>query len=119
MAGAISGAQLVFLDDDGDLYGYPRDCRQMIAHIDRFIAALGLRGDLAPEGPANDGMARLTPREIEVLQQIAQGRTNHEIASQLVLSERTVARHITNLYAKLGVRSKAEATAFAIHNGLS
>ena len=42
--------------------------------------------------------------------------TNREIADQLVLSERTVQRHVTNLYAKIGVRNRAEATAFALRS---
>ena len=58
--------------------------------------------------------AGLTAREVEVLRLIAQGRTNREIASQLVLSQRTVQRHISNLYAKIEVRNRSQATAFAL-----
>jgi DNA-binding NarL/FixJ family response regulator len=54
-----------------------------------------------------------------VLRLIAAGRTNKEIAARLVLSERTIARHITNLYAKIDVRSKAEAAAYAIQRSLT
>jgi class 3 adenylate cyclase/DNA-binding CsgD family transcriptional regulator len=61
----------------------------------------------------------LTAREVEVLRLIAAGRTNAEISRALVLSERTVARHITNIYGKIGARSKADATAYAIHHGLT
>ncbi|MEX2159658.1 MAG: AAA family ATPase [Dehalococcoidia bacterium] len=61
---------------------------------------------------------RLTPREVEVLRLIAAGRTNTEIASDLTLSVRTVARHITNIYTKIGVRNKVEATAYAARHGL-
>jgi pimeloyl-ACP methyl ester carboxylesterase/DNA-binding CsgD family transcriptional regulator len=68
---------------------------------------------------ANRRAGKLTPREMEVLQLIAKGRTNKEISTSLVLSERTVARHITNIYAKIDARSKAEATAYAIFNGLA
>ena len=52
-------------------------------------------------------------------QLIAAGRTNREIADDLVLSERTVARHISNLHSKIGARSKSEATAYAIHHSLT
>jgi ATP/maltotriose-dependent transcriptional regulator MalT len=55
----------------------------------------------------------LSPRELEVLRLIAIGGRNREIADQLFLSVRTVERHITNLYAKLGIRSRSEAIAFA------
>jgi non-specific serine/threonine protein kinase len=61
---------------------------------------------------------RLTPREAEVLRMIAEGRSNHEIAGELALSVRTVERHITNLYAKIKARGKAEATAYAFRHGL-
>ena len=55
----------------------------------------------------------LSPREFEVLRLIASGRTNRAIAAELVLSERTVDRHVSNIYAKLGVSSRAAATAYA------
>ena len=57
---------------------------------------------------------RLTEREVEVLLFITQGKTNREIANELVLSQRTVQRHISNLYAKIEVRNRSEATAFAL-----
>lgn len=62
---------------------------------------------------------RLTGREVEVLRLVAEGRTNREISDELVLSLRTVARHITNIYAKIGAANKAEATAYAIRHGLN
>jgi HD-GYP domain-containing protein (c-di-GMP phosphodiesterase class II) len=60
----------------------------------------------------------LTHREIEVLRLIAQGSTNREMAAELTLSERTVARHIENIYNKLGVSSRAASTLFAMENNL-
>ncbi len=68
--------------------------------------------------PGSRAGGELTARETEVLSLIAKGRTNHEIAGELVLSERTVARHITNLYAKIDVKSKAGATAYALQHRL-
>jgi DNA-binding CsgD family transcriptional regulator len=62
--------------------------------------------------------AGLTEREVEVLRLIADGRTNAEIADALVLSVRTVERHITNAYAKIDARGKADATAFVLQHGL-
>jgi len=56
----------------------------------------------------------LTERQVEVLRLIAQGKTNHEIAQELVLSERTVQRHIADIYLKIGARNRADATAFAL-----
>ena len=60
----------------------------------------------------------LTARELDVLRLIAAGRTNSEIAAELTLSIRTVARHITNIYAKIAARGKADATAYALRNHL-
>jgi ATP/maltotriose-dependent transcriptional regulator MalT len=60
----------------------------------------------------------LTRRETEVLALIAAGRSNRQIASALVVSERTVARHVSNIFNKLDVSSRAAATAFALKRGL-
>jgi DNA-binding NarL/FixJ family response regulator len=60
----------------------------------------------------------LSPRELQVLRLLASGATNKGIASRLVLSERTVDRHVSNIYAKLGVSSRAAATAYAYERGL-
>jgi ATP/maltotriose-dependent transcriptional regulator MalT len=76
--------------------------------------------------PALDGpvprrqldVAGLTAREAEVLRLVAKGQSNKEIAAELVLSVRTVERHITNLYGKIDARGKADATAYAFHHGL-
>jgi len=61
----------------------------------------------------------LTPRETEVLQLIAAGRTSAEISHELQLSVRTVGRHITNIYGKIGARTRADATAYAIRHRIS
>ncbi|TDW22874.1 helix-turn-helix transcriptional regulator [Kribbella kalugense] len=61
----------------------------------------------------------LTPREVEVLWVLATGATNRAIADQLFLSERTVARHISNIFAKLRVSSRAAATAWAYDHRLT
>jgi ATP/maltotriose-dependent transcriptional regulator MalT len=61
----------------------------------------------------------LTAREVEVLRLVAAGRSNQEIAEQLVLSEKTVARHLSNMYTKLGVGSRTAAAAFAFEHGLA
>jgi DNA-binding CsgD family transcriptional regulator len=61
----------------------------------------------------------LTARELEVLRLVAAGHSNREIADVLVLSLRTIERHINNLYAKIGARGKADATAYAFRHGLT
>jgi pSer/pThr/pTyr-binding forkhead associated (FHA) protein len=60
----------------------------------------------------------LTQREAEVLSLIASGRSNQEIAEGLVLSVRTVERHVSNVYSKIGAKNRAEATSYALSRGL-
>lgn len=73
--------------------------------------------DLAPS-PDPKPPGRLTPRECEVLELVASGRTNRAIAGALGLSEKTVARHVANIFTKLGLSTRAAATAYAYRNGL-
>lgn len=60
----------------------------------------------------------LTAREVEVLRLLARGLTNQAIADELVLSVRTVERHVANAYAKIGVRRRTDATAYVLRHGL-
>jgi DNA-binding NarL/FixJ family response regulator len=60
----------------------------------------------------------LSPRELEVVRLIAAGRSNQAIAAELVLSEKTVARHVSNILGKLGVGSRTAAAAYAYEHGL-
>ena len=60
----------------------------------------------------------MTARELEVLRLVATGRTNRTIAADLFLSEKTVARHVSNILAKLGLASRAAATAYAYEHDL-
>jgi ATP/maltotriose-dependent transcriptional regulator MalT len=62
--------------------------------------------------------ARLSPRELQVLRLIASGKTNKVIAKELFLSEKTIDRHVSNIFAKANVASRAAATAFAYQHGL-
>ena len=62
-----------------------------------------------PETPC--GVERLSPRELDVMDLIARGRANGEIAEELFLSEKTVKNHINRMYAKLGVRTRSQAIA--------
>jgi DNA-binding CsgD family transcriptional regulator len=81
----------------------------------------------APDIARVDSLARpvtpgdthgLTPRELQVLRLVATGETNKAIAAELVLSERTVDRHVSNIFTKLGVSSRAAATAYAYEQQL-
>jgi DNA-binding NarL/FixJ family response regulator len=62
--------------------------------------------------------AGLSPREIEILALVVEGRSNKAIALHLFLSVRTVERHINNIYRKIDARNRAEATAFALRHHL-
>ncbi|MFW6033872.1 MAG: LuxR C-terminal-related transcriptional regulator [bacterium] len=61
----------------------------------------------------------LTRREVEVLRLVAAGKSNRDIATDLVISQHTVGRHLNNIFAKLGVTSRAAATAFAYSHDLA
>ena len=65
-----------------------------------------------------DKVGGLSGREVEVLAQVATGKTNRQIAEELTLSEKTVARHVSNIFVKLGVSSRAAATAYAYKHDL-
>jgi DNA-binding CsgD family transcriptional regulator len=74
-------------------------------------AVAGLLGRSAPPGG-------LSPRELEVLRLVAAGRSNPQIAAELFLSEKTVARHLSNIFTKLEVGSRTAAAAFAYQHDL-
>ena len=95
---------------DGAPDALPLKPRAALPAVDEFLGPADRERRRYPEG--------LTAREVEVLKLIAAGRTNREIAAELVLSPRTVGRHITNLYGKIDARGKSDATAYAIHHGL-
>ncbi len=88
-------------------------------HLVRAIAT----GPARPAGPATAATpelpAGLTQREAEVLTLIAQGLSNMEIAGLLVVSETTVKSHINHLFAKTGVRDRAQAVTYAYQHGLT
>ena len=89
----------------------------------RVLDAVGAHPDVARldqefprsrTGPAGG----LTARELDVVRLVAAGRTNREIADVLVISEKTVARHLSNVFTKLGLANRAAATAYAYEHGL-
>jgi len=86
------------------------------------LTRLGAHPDLAAAAPQGEepytDRHGLTERELEVLGLVARGRTDREIAADLVLSEHTVARHVSNIRTKLGVPTRAAATAYAYAHGL-
>ncbi len=136
LASAIRGARLTLLEGDSTA-PYLGDTEAAASAIDEFLGdgeAFGGREDSQIAGlrttPAQKpfveegagsrkGRARahangLTEREVEVLRLLAGGQTNKEIAQELVLSVRTVERHIGNIYGKIRARGRADATAYAL-----
>jgi DNA-binding NarL/FixJ family response regulator len=92
----------------------PLDAQPTLARA----AAMGARVIAETDAAARTAPAGLSPRELEVLRLLAVGRSNREIAEALFLSARTVERHLTHLYTKLGVRGRAEAIVFAHEHAL-
>ena len=91
-----------------------------VAAARRVFEALGAAPALADlDGAAAGPSHGLSPRELEVLRHLAGGRTNREIADELGISERTVDRHVSNLYTKLDVSTRAAATAWAYEHDLA
>jgi pimeloyl-ACP methyl ester carboxylesterase/DNA-binding CsgD family transcriptional regulator len=95
-----------------------------IAPATRAATAPDAPAGARPPGPAPDARrgglpGGLTEREAEVLRLVATGQTNREVAAALVLSEKTVSRHLEHIYAKLGVSTRTAATAVALRAGLA
>jgi DNA-binding NarL/FixJ family response regulator len=82
------------------------------------FAELGARPDLERLDRRAAGRGTLTAREVEVLRLVARGHSNRAIARELVLSEKTVARHLSNIYTKLDIGSRSAATAYAYDHHL-
>ncbi|HWD43496.1 MAG TPA: AAA family ATPase [Actinomycetota bacterium] len=93
--------------------------RRLAAAVARKLRELGVRGlTRGPRPATRANPANLTPRELEVLGLLVEGRSNRQIAEQLFISNKTAGVHVTNLLAKLGVHSRLEAAAVARRLGL-
>ncbi len=127
LASRIPDARLVTVEGES-LCMFMDDTEAVTRAIDEFLvegkkatlpaepeAAVEERPESRPAQARPDG---LTQREVEVLRLIAGGRTNSEIAEELVLSVRTVERHIGNIYGKISARGRADATPYTLTRGL-
>lgn len=90
-----------------------------VAAIREAAASYAIGRDAMPAAEPTDRLGGLTPRELEVLSLVAAGRTNREISDELYISEKTVARHLTNIFNKIGAESRTQAAAWAFRNGLA
>jgi DNA-binding NarL/FixJ family response regulator len=68
--------------------------------------------------PRDDPMAQLTPRELEILNLVGEGKANKEIATELSISERTARTHVSNILRKLGLSSRTQAALWAVRAGV-
>jgi ATP/maltotriose-dependent transcriptional regulator MalT len=102
----------------GDDEGATLEIEAARSCFERLGARAEARRAAALVSSRSDRPAGLTAREAEVLRLIATGKSNRDVAAMLVVSEHTVARHVQNIYAKLGVSSRAAAAAFAVEHQL-
>jgi pimeloyl-ACP methyl ester carboxylesterase/DNA-binding CsgD family transcriptional regulator len=112
LAARIPGARFAALEGDVHIVQFG-DPDPVIAAIRTFVDAPSRRAPGAVPAPLG-----LSPREVEVLRLLAAGLSNPAIAARLTLSVHTVERHVVNIYTKLGIHGRAEATAYAIRHDL-
>lgn len=118
----IAGAQLALVDGESlSPFGHPLEpvvdtAIDFFSHGSGVAPAATRRGEEDPRSLTE--RLGLTARQIEVLRFLASGRTNREIALELDISVHTVDRHISTIYRRIGLRGRADATAFAMRNGL-
>ena len=116
-----------------DLAGEARDAARAALGEEAYVAAAGEGRRMSVEAAVQYALTRdepvstgaphvdtgLTRRELEVVRLVAEGHTNREIAAALVLSERTVAKHLDHIFAKLDVSTRTAVATFAVRHGLA
>jgi DNA-binding CsgD family transcriptional regulator len=117
VASQIKGARIEFLNDPGTgLFTLKPDVPAGVLLIEEFIGGLAPANmDFAASAQSPAG---LSTRELEVLRLVAGGKSNAQIADELVISQNTVIRHVSNIFAKTGVANRAEAASYAHRNGI-
>jgi pimeloyl-ACP methyl ester carboxylesterase/DNA-binding CsgD family transcriptional regulator len=122
LAAKIHGAQLTLMEGYGiDPVGELPPIS--VTAIEEFLRALNLKSELGVAGLDNRAQAapsaRLSSREADVLRLLVAGRSNQQIADELVISLNTVRRHVSNIFDKTGAANRAQATAYAKDHGLA
>lgn len=108
-AGLMLGAE--------DYVSKPLDAGELLARVKRSLRRVSPRANGADNHARHDESG-LSPREREILGLLADGRTQNQIATELVISSKTVATHIQHILSKLGVHTRAQAVAVAFRRGL-
>lgn len=109
-----------------DYLAKPLDAGELMARVKRSLHRAAHHTNGTANGPANGSIHRagrtdgpgLSPRERQILSLLADGRTQGQIATELVISSKTVATHIQHILSKLGVHTRAQAVALAYRRGL-
>jgi DNA-binding NarL/FixJ family response regulator len=96
----------------------PLDPDELVVRVRRSLRPRGDSGHKNAARATENGTTDLTPRELEVLQLVARGRSSAQIAHELVISPRTVGTHIQHILAKLGVANRTAAASYAYRHGL-
>ena len=96
----------------------PSTIRQVVEGTVYHPRGRGGEGGSAPTGSGSGHPGGLTDRELSILRLVAEGLSNLDIASKLYVTEQTVKFHLSNIYRKLGVGNRTEATRFAYRNGM-
>ncbi|KMO84759.1 Transcriptional regulatory protein DegU [Mycolicibacterium chubuense] len=124
LAASVAYHQLLEPHRDRPALDIPGAARTMREHAraarldnDSVEAVLAAAGHQTPRRTSRDGS--LTPREMEVLRLVAQGRSNREIATALHIAEKTARNHVERVYAKLNVNNRTQASLAAIDRGLA
>jgi len=121
LAASFATGRMVEIPGGGIVTAAPSlvgDYHAAAPHLDDFlegVAAYGVTARSAGEAVSNG----LSHRELEVLYLVAAGRSNQQIANALVISPNTVNRHVSNIFSKIGVANRAQATAYAKDKGLA
>jgi len=113
LAAKIPGANLVLTEGSSSRI----DAVQGLQAIDAFLT--GLPAPAAPVSDAARDIGSLSAREVEVLRLLAAGKSNQQIADELVISINTANRHVSNIYAKIGAANRTEAAGYATRNGIA
>lgn len=114
LAAQIQDARLTLIDGFSQL----GDASSGVQAIEAFLAHLPTKQESAVPDARTHAPDGLSQREVEVLRLLATGKSNAQIASELVISQNTVIRHVSNIFTKTGVVNRTEAAAYAHRNGL-